>query len=129
VHQRHASSRRHGFAWRLPAVILSGLFMVVSAGLPALASTAQTRELPVEAKQVAGGAVMLTATQELPEVVTASPTPTSEAGLLPSSSTGTVVDPLDLYRLPTWHGPDPRSVASGSMDAAHPDRAPPTGPQ
>lgn len=125
MHQRHARSRWHGIVRRLPAAVLSGLFMVVSAGLPALASTAQTRELSVEAKQGSVGVVTLTATQELPEAIAASTTPAPEAGLIPAPAGETTVDPLDLYRLPTWAEGDGYLVAGAAQSSAHPDRAPP----
>ncbi|NED95583.1 hypothetical protein G1H11_09685 [Phytoactinopolyspora alkaliphila] len=125
MHQRHARSRWHGIARRLPAVVLSGLFMVVSAGLPALASTAQSRELSVETKPSSVGVVTLAAAQELPEAIAAPTTPAPEAGLLPPPAGETTVDPLDLYRLPMWLERDGHLEPRGSQNSAHPDRAPP----
>ncbi|WP_129668816.1 hypothetical protein [Phytoactinopolyspora endophytica] len=127
--QGHATSRPRRTAWRLPTALLSGLFMIVTVGLPSLASTAQSRELSIEAKHEAASGVAIEAVDQSPDVVAAAPFGT-ELGLAPPPPARAVVDPLAGHGIRVRGNAADADLPRESGDSAHPDRAPPvTGQQ
>ncbi|NED98926.1 hypothetical protein [Phytoactinopolyspora halotolerans] len=127
--QRRATGRPRSMAWRLPAILISGLFMIVTAGLPSLASGAPVREPSVETKHETVGGPASTAGTPAPELVVVAPAGT-ELGVAPPPPARTVVPPL--MRVGSGGTGDADHLLRGRQghDTANPDRAPPvTGQQ
>jgi hypothetical protein len=118
-----ASRRLRRITQALPAVLLTGLFMVVSGGVTASATPA--RELSTETYQEANGSSALTGVAEFAEPVAKTATLTPERDLAPPTPAGTVVHPLDLYPLQgLLSDADPLAAESALRSTEH-SRGPP----
>lgn len=125
---RRAGGRLRGAARRLPAVLLSGIFVLVTAGLPASAAATYTRELTAGTNTQESGETALTTAAQLPDVVTPAASLGTEPGLLPPASGYSIASPLDQYMLGGSPCADAAFIQT-TPDTTHQDRAPPVAGQ
>lgn len=114
---------------QLPAILLSSLFVFVTAGLAASASAVPSREISVETKEGSADGAATSAVQEPPDLIASPALPTSDPGLVPPPSSGTVAKPLDPY-MPRGLGEHRHQrIPQAAGLTAHPDRGPPVSGQ
>lgn len=123
---RRAQHRLPRLLRGLPAILLSGVFMLVTAGLPAVAATARADDRAADSEASLSGSADSIAAHDLPgAVVTVSSFQDDPDTAAPPPSSWTTVDPLDLY--PPAHLRSDAAVGSGEHDrtTTDPVRGPP----
>lgn len=84
----------------LPAILLSGVFMLVTAGLPAVAAAPRADERAADSEAGMSGSATLVAVHELPGAVVTVSSPHDDTDTPAPPPSWVDVDPLDLYPLP-----------------------------
>ncbi|NDL58168.1 hypothetical protein [Phytoactinopolyspora mesophila] len=127
LHPR-ASRRLQLLARAIPAVLLTGLFMVITGGVTASATPA--RELSPETYQGTSSTAALAGIAEFAEPVAKVATVAPERDVAAHTPAGSVVHPLDLYPLQGLLGDPGRTDAQSVPRSTDHNRGPPvTGQQ
>ncbi|AYY11520.1 hypothetical protein EF847_01070 [Actinobacteria bacterium YIM 96077] len=118
VEGRIARHRRSA-GWRLPALLLTGLLMIITTGLPATGSP----DSEAESNEFSG--TTFTALDGTPAPTITGLAPNSESDLVPPPSQGHELTALDLYP-PQDHATGRHvAITEAVGNTGHPDRAPP----
>lgn len=110
----------------LSAILLSGVFMVVTAGLPATASSGSaSRAIAVDSGSDLADAAVLAAVRDLPDVAVKAGSPTDDTDVPPPPSSWVDVVPLDRYLLQHWGAHTQSEFGEPARATTDPDRGPP----
>ncbi|WP_157553468.1 hypothetical protein [Jiangella gansuensis] len=108
-------------------MVLSGALMLLAAALPTSANpAAQPRGHAVEARHATPPAEpSAVGAEERGDAVAPPAAPTGKLGYAPPGSSGTEVNPLDLFTLDTGAGRGDAATVESAWAATDPDRGPP----